>query len=90
MKDRNEKPENADKRKSHRLLKPMWVLFVSPYESTTDQWEPRVFFSLSALLKEIRRCDLTKEYWYCRADELVQILENHDKRTSKWRSTGRM
>jgi hypothetical protein len=63
--------------------KAKWLLFVSPWESSTGQWELSAFNSLSASEKEIRRRDLTKEHYLVRNDRLIEIVRAHCERIEK-------
>ena len=51
-----------------------WILFVSPFESSKDQWECVIFENEKSLNDYIYIHDLTKEWYATTTDEMVDII----------------
>ena len=51
-----------------------WILFVSPFESITDNWEVITFNSEKEVNGYIYNHDLTKEYYATTIEEMIDII----------------
>lgn len=56
-----------------------WMLFISPYESVTSDWEVKIFDSEKELDDYIYGHDLTKEYYATTVEEMLNIIRESKK-----------
>lgn len=52
----------------------MWILLISPFESSTNEWEAVVLPSEAACDDEALRRDITKDHFMISAHQLANVL----------------
>ncbi len=53
----------------------MWILLISPYESSTNQWEAIVFATEAEAIQVAKQRDLTKEHYIAPVSSVVELFQ---------------
>jgi hypothetical protein len=52
----------------------MWIVLISPYESSTHNWTVKQFDTEAAAFSYVKGADLTKEHYVLPVESVVHML----------------